>query len=882
MRPGGAFALLAAACAGVAVWVSVGAIAVASTDAGSTRVGFLPPLWVLLILIISLAGLSKMASLSSRAAIPLFLSLLLVLPWLPFRVPAAFLLWTAGMTPAVWTAVAIGMLVAGGVCGPAWLGDVRYAPRVAAVAALTLYLFAGFRLAEFTPNGDEPHYLVITQSLLKDGDLQIENNHTQRDYAEYFRGQLNPDFLRRGTNGQIYSVHAPGLAVVVAPAFALFGYHGVVIWLSLAAALGSALLWRASYLLTGSVGAGWFGWAAGALTVPFFFQSFAVYPDALAGTLVLVAVLPLLAPQPQMTVKRWVGVGFALAVLPWLHTRFAVLSGALALVLLLRLLQLPERRSRLVALFAVPLVSALAWFALFRAIYGTFNPLAPYGGDTQSTPANVLNGLPALLFDQQFGILPYAPVYGVCLAGLFVLVRRRHRIGLELLAIAVPYLFVASMFQLWWAGTVSPARLAVPVLPLLALPGAWVWSDARRASTRAMAATLLTLSIGVTISLLVVDAGRLVYNLRDGFSLAAEQISPVVDVARGLPSFFRQTSAGAALRGGIWLGVMCGAFLALKAVERRSRREPRAILAFAAPALISVAMMIALTVVWTIDGVREITPETSQLNLLRLYNPRLRPLGVSFNPFTIQPAEHVLLALAISTPTRRPTPQGMLLTAPSVIPAGWYELRPKNDALRSGRASGIAKLVIGDSTRPVMTWDLAEAGEGGGREFNLSVDVGSIEVEGDEHALHSGGLVLQPKQLISRDALVSTQVARRARRYGPALVYFFDDGEFLEEPGFWIRGGARSSVAVTSVTDAPLALFLRNAPVKNRVSVEVDGHQQVLEMAPREERTLPLRLSGNRATELIRLGTEAGFRPSGVEPRSTDSRFLGVWIELRP
>ena len=30
------------------------------------------------------------------------------------------------------------------------------------------------------PSGDEPHYLIITQSLLKDGDLRIENNHQQR------------------------------------------------------------------------------------------------------------------------------------------------------------------------------------------------------------------------------------------------------------------------------------------------------------------------------------------------------------------------------------------------------------------------------------------------------------------------------------------------------------------------------------------------------------------------------------------------------------------------------------------------------------------------------------------------------------------------------
>jgi hypothetical protein len=80
-----AFALLAAACAGGALWFSLGAVAVIANGSGFTRIGSLPPLWLLPVLIVSLAGVSWLTSLSSRASIPLFLSLLLVLPWLPFR-----------------------------------------------------------------------------------------------------------------------------------------------------------------------------------------------------------------------------------------------------------------------------------------------------------------------------------------------------------------------------------------------------------------------------------------------------------------------------------------------------------------------------------------------------------------------------------------------------------------------------------------------------------------------------------------------------------------------------------------------------------------------------------------------------------------------------
>lgn len=870
---------IAAACAGAAAWFSLGSLAVANAGSEIIRLGLLPPLWLLPVLALTFAVVARLSRLSVPAALPLFFSLVLVLPWLPFRVPAAFLIWTGHVTIAVWLSVIIGMLAAHGLHPSRWLTDARRAPRLAAAIACVLYLATGFRLAGLVPGGDEPHYLVITQSLLKDGDLRIENNHAQADYREYFSGRLAPDFLRRGTNGQIYSIHAPGLSALVAPAFALFGYSGVAVFLSIVAAIGSALLWRASYVLTGSTGAAWFGWAAGALTVPFFFQSFAVYPDGVGATLVLFAVMPLLQDAQRIGKGRWFAIGLVLALLPWLHTRFAVLSGALGLVLLLRLLPSPDGRSRVAALLAAPLVSVMAWFGFFRVIYGTFNPSAPYGGNTQGAPENILNGLPALIFDQQFGILAYAPVYGVCFAGLFVMARRRPRLALELLAIAVPYLLVTSMFYMWWAGSVSPARLVVPLLPLLALPGAWLWRHTRHAATRAIATALLLLSMGITLSLVVVEDGRLAYNFRDGYSLAAERLSPLVDLPKGLPSFFRQTSAGATLRGTIWVAVMCGAVLALRAVERRTPPNARAALALATPASMAVAMMIAVTIVWKMDRVQAATADTSQLDLLKRYNPRLRPLGVRFNPFTFESSERTLSAIAISTPTRRPAPPaGTLLIAPGVIPAGEYELRPRNPSSMDGSV----RLVIGRLAKPIRTWNLATDLRSGGLTFDLPVNVGSLIVEGDGEAARSGGLVLIPKRLVPAGAKLSHAYARRVERYSRAHAYFFDDGAFPEQPGFWIRGGAESSIAVAPIErGAPLQLFLRNAPVKNSVTIDIDGEPQVLELQPREERVVPLPIAGDRKAAMLRFRTSTGFRPSSVEPGSIDNRFLGVWVELK-
>src|SRR5206468_1287370 len=136
----------------------------------------------------------------------------------------------------------------------------------AATLSLILYGSSAVWLSPILPDGDEPHYLILAQSLIKDGDLKIENNHRNGDYLPYSLNAAAPDYLRRGTNGEIYSIHAPGLAVLIAPAMWLLGYPGVVAFLSVVAAVSGGLVWWFGYQVTDSTAAAWFGWACCAIT----------------------------------------------------------------------------------------------------------------------------------------------------------------------------------------------------------------------------------------------------------------------------------------------------------------------------------------------------------------------------------------------------------------------------------------------------------------------------------------------------------------------------------------------------------------------------------------------------------------------------------------
>src|SRR5262249_40181266 len=160
------------------------------------------------------------------------------LPWLPDRAPV--LLALAG--PLRWGVVGLALFSALLALAVArnWRLSTIHVPGRSVVFAVTLAVYVSFGLwsaREVGPGGDEPHYLTITQSLLLDRDLDIENNHARGDYREYFGGPLRPDYLRRGLNGAIYSIHAPGLPLLLAPAYAAAGYRGSVLLMCMLSAL---------------------------------------------------------------------------------------------------------------------------------------------------------------------------------------------------------------------------------------------------------------------------------------------------------------------------------------------------------------------------------------------------------------------------------------------------------------------------------------------------------------------------------------------------------------------------------------------------------------------------------------------------------------------
>jgi hypothetical protein len=858
----GTLPIVAAACAGASAWCSAGALAVIDARAGAPRIGILPSLLLLPAFVAGALVLARLTRLTRERAWPLFVPLVAFLPWIPGPVPLWFLIWTGPILLVVWAVTLTGVLLAGGaspgaVRAASLFTDPRRAPLVAALVAAAASIGAAAHFS-FEVSGDEPHYLIVTQSILHDFDLQIENNHRAGQFTSYVRGELKPDYLRRGTDGQIYSIHAPGLPAIIAPAFAFFGHRGVSVFLALVSAVAGALVWRACRAISTSASAAWFGWMTTTLTVPFFFQSFAVYPDALGAAGVMCGVFALLDRDAPRHRLFWYGA--ALALLPWLHTRLAIPAVAVGLAISLRV------GWRAMLPFAVaPLASAIGWLAFFHRVYGSFSPAAPYGGYTQTAIANVPAGLLGLLFDQQFGLVPNAPVFAVAAAGLIPLARRSPRLALELVCVVVPYAIAASAYHMWWGGHSTPGRFLVAVLLPMALPAALAFDAWTGRTARFIMLTALAVSLTVTAMLLFAEHGRLIYNPRDGFARWLEWAAPLVDLPRGLPSVLRDGVAPVAAQTTGWF-VMIAA--GLGAVAARDRVRPLS--AGQHSLMASLALLLAFVGGveagwWRLD-VRSPAATTSQLALLRAASRHPNGLAIKFSPLQRVGLEAALGRLDIASSTRRPREPEDAALVLGALPAGVYRVHVR----ASGAGTVDARIVDGDP--PFERWSVTpDRTRETDLRFMLPIAVSSLSVRGEGE----GGfeITLRPVSVMTRH--VSGE-AVSAARYGSTRAFVLD-GRFYAEPnGIWLGAGH----ARILLEPPAKSLFLRNTNLDNVVSITASGIVERLSVDAREERTVTLPPSAE-GYQLLGLSVDEGMVPAVVDPGSADFRNLGCWIEVR-
>lgn len=881
-------ALLLAAIEGIAVslWLAPASVHIVRWEStGPLRLALLQPTWQLLLALslgiiafgaLSLSGRVRRAVGVLAPALLLWTFVLPYLPWLAERLP--LLLMMAG--PIRWVIAALVLLKMASNVRP----NAGVAQRLLAltgrraVFAISLVVYLAFGLWAVGANGiggDEPHYLVITESLLKDQDLQIENNHRRGDYRSFFPGELRPDFMERGSNGQIYSIHAPGVSALVLPVYAVFGHRGAAAFIAVLAALTALAIFDLALLIAGHRAAV-LTWMAVCLSVPFVPHAWAIFPEMPGALLVAWGFLWLCRPVEQSRVPWWFLRGVALAALPWLHTKFIVFLAILSAAFGLRLLRKP---SRLVALGVPIAASVAAWLLFFYVIYGKLNPEAPYGAYTSIyvLTRNIPHGLLGLFFDQKFGLLFYAPIYVLAPVGAWMLLRNpQQRLAAAALVLTVAaYVGSTARLYMFWGGSSAPARFFVPLLPALAPLIAVAISKWQTTAARALVAMSLVVGLSVALTGIVAPDRFMLFSDPHGRARLLELLEGGSPLSLVVPTFTEPdwpTQLEPLVR---WLVALLAALVALFVVAKaRGASVWTAALSAASVLLLAGALLTA----HPSAAVRTATANRGVLDVLwRFDGTRFRTFD--YERFARADPQRFRELTTLTTTLRIPERGDAVAESPYLnLPPGTYdasvwftgqggregEVIVRGPGAVFGRSAGL----LGNPTSFVV--DLPAAAR------RVTAQVTDLQV-----ARTVSEIRLVPRDIVPPSSRLSSvrAVESVAGPHGGYLVY--TDGEAYPEHGtFWSRGTAKTSLFIVPRGASTAVLTLSTGPMAGVVTVDVAGRVQRVSMPGNEDVSLAVPLPAGEPFVPFSIQSSTMFRPSEVEPSANDMRGLGCQVRL--
>jgi len=392
--------------------------------------------------------------------------------------------------------------------------------------------------------GDEPHYLLMTHSIVNDADLNLFNEYTEKAYSEYYSGILEPKPSDINSRGLIFS---RGLGatfpLLLAPAYAIGGYNATRLFMILCAVL---LILQLYLLLMKEINQPVQVLLAVFLvgsTIPVISYASLIYPDILAA-LLIVSGLRLLQIPPLSRQGRSVPALLVLisAVLVFLKFRYFV--PAILLILPLFQREFRKKGKVLILTFSVTIFAILYIIVdsyllggdLFSNRFGHLQIILKYLPDWSS-----LKVIPGLLFDQESGILVYAQIYFLSFAGIRLYKYAKTPVYWFALS-CVPLTVISLLGHFaWHCLPTPPLRYLLPVLPVTALFISVVFIDWKKRSFLFRYLTISCISLSWFISFITTLDSSLLTNFADGSAEIMVQAGQLLNIplARFFPSLIR-------------------------------------------------------------------------------------------------------------------------------------------------------------------------------------------------------------------------------------------------------------------------------------------------------------------------------------------------------
>jgi hypothetical protein len=310
-------------------------------------------------------------------------------------------------------------------------------------------------------SGDEPHYIMMAQSLVDDGDLDLKNNLDNKTYFKYLPVEIPLHGMVH--DGKYRSFHLPGVSFLLVPFVYFFNLLGGWIPASLFFRLGAALINAFFALgLFQLMKALWPEKNNGTLflffltTFPLVFHAVHLFPELPAATLLIYAYL-----YSRGQRQNFFAAGWLLAAIPWFHFKYVIPMIVLELFVLAgvwRSRVSHKDKTKNLAFFLIPQAISASLMAVYsKILYGSFNPtiISPEKNFFSIPLAPKIETLLSFFLDQRDGLLVYAPVFLMLLLVFKKEIRSKIRDFSLLAAIFLSYILFHAFTTV--RGAYSPA-----------------------------------------------------------------------------------------------------------------------------------------------------------------------------------------------------------------------------------------------------------------------------------------------------------------------------------------------------------------------------------------------------------------------------------------
>jgi hypothetical protein len=420
---------------------------------------------------------------------------------------------------------------------------VRKAPILLLILLNSLVFFCSAYISNQrdSPTGDEPHYLVISQTLLLYHSLDVTLDYTHGNYKVFYAGPLGPfQHTSRNRWGQLLPLHGIGAPVLWLIPFAIAGRAGTLFFM----ALVSVLIIVNMYLLLLSLGIqqnyALFTSVGITLASPILVFSHHNFVEPIAALLCIYILRVLF--QERLRTLDLLGSSVALGVLPWIHIRFALLEIVLCCFLFARIYQ--ENGIKKIKPYFLALLPMCGLFLILEVysffVWGSLNPTINQANSGEVPFDSILwRGLLGLFFDQEYGLLINFPIFLFLLGGIMLALKKGLlRFNVLILLLSVPYILTIASFHNWDGAISPPARFLTVLVPPLAF---YLALALQRAHSRVVNGLfLLVMSVALLYEGISLSFPGGWINWEDGYNRPLLRIGQALHLPliKNVPSFF--------------------------------------------------------------------------------------------------------------------------------------------------------------------------------------------------------------------------------------------------------------------------------------------------------------------------------------------------------